>query len=61
MRPMTRRICEELAAEHGAVAVTPALIREAEAEAETETAAAPLPWTPEAGPGSSRGSGRRRP
>jgi hypothetical protein len=48
MRPMTRRICEELAAEHGAVAVTPALIREAEAEAETDTAAAPLPWTPEA-------------
>ena len=39
MRPMTRRICEELAAEHGAVAVTPALIREAEAEAETEAAA----------------------
>jgi hypothetical protein len=29
MRPMTRRICEELAAEHGAVAVTPTLIREA--------------------------------
>jgi proto-chlorophyllide reductase subunit len=48
MRPMTRRICEELAAEQGAAAVTPALMREAEAEAETETAAAPLPWTPEA-------------
>ena len=48
MRPMTRRICEELAAEHGAAAVTPALMREAEAEAETETAAAPLPWTAEA-------------
>jgi hypothetical protein len=48
MRPMTRRICEELAIEHGAVAVTPALIREAEAEAETEAAAAPLRWTPEA-------------
>ena len=48
MRPMTRRICEELAAEHGAAAVTPALIREAEAEAETEAAATPLPWTPEA-------------
>jgi hypothetical protein len=47
MRPMTRRICEELAAEHGAAAVTPALIREAEAVAETD-AAAPLPWTPEA-------------
>ena len=45
MRPMTRRICEELAAEHGAVAVSPALIREAEAEAETEAAAAPLPWS----------------
>jgi hypothetical protein len=48
MRPMTRRICEELATEHGAAAVTPALIREAEAEAETEASAAPLPWTPEA-------------
>lgn len=48
MRPMTRRICEELAAEHGAAAVTPALMREAEAEAETETAVAPLPWTAEA-------------
>lgn len=48
MRPMTRRICEELAAERGAVAVTPELIREAEAEAETEAAAAPLPWTPDA-------------
>jgi len=48
MRPMTRRICEELAAERGAVAVTPELIREAEAEAETEAAAAPLSWTPDA-------------
>jgi len=48
MRPMTRRICEELAAEQGTPAVTPELIREAEAEAETETAAAPLPWTPDA-------------
>ncbi len=48
MRPMTRRICEELAAEHGATAVTPSLIREAEAEAETESAAAPLPWTADA-------------
>ena len=48
MRPMTRRICEELAAEHGAAAVTPGLIREAEAEAETEAAAMPLSWTPEA-------------
>jgi hypothetical protein len=48
MRPMTRRICEELAAERGAIAVTPELIREAEAEAETEAAAAPLPWTPDA-------------
>jgi Proto-chlorophyllide reductase 57 kD subunit len=46
MRPMTRRICEELATEHGAPAITPSLIREAEAE--TEAAAAPLPWTPEA-------------
>ena len=48
MRPMTRRICEELAAEHGAPTVTPTLIREAEAEAETEAAATPLPWTHEA-------------
>ena len=48
MRPMTRRICEELASEHGAAAVTSALIREAEAEAETEAAVAPLPWTAEA-------------
>jgi Proto-chlorophyllide reductase 57 kD subunit len=48
MRPMTRRICEELAAEQGAAAVTPALMQEAEAEAETETATVPLPWTPEA-------------
>jgi proto-chlorophyllide reductase subunit len=48
MRPMTRRICEELAIEHNAVAVTPALIREAEAEAETEAAAGPLAWTKEA-------------
>jgi len=48
MRPMTRRICEELAVEHGATAITPALIRDAEAEAETEAAAAPLPWTAEA-------------
>jgi hypothetical protein len=46
MRPMTRRICEELADERGAATVTPALIREAEAE--TEAAATPLPWTPEA-------------
>jgi hypothetical protein len=48
MRPMTRRICEELAAELGAEAVTPTLIREAEATADAEAAAAPLPWTPEA-------------
>jgi Proto-chlorophyllide reductase 57 kD subunit len=44
MRPMTRRICEELAIEQGAVAITPALIQEAEAEA----GAPPLSWTPEA-------------
>jgi hypothetical protein len=48
MRPMTRRICEELAAEQGTPAVTSELMRAAEAEAETEAAAAPLPWTPEA-------------
>ena len=48
MRPMTRRICDELAAERGVETVTPALIQEAEAEAETDAAAAPLPWTPEA-------------
>ena len=48
MRPITRRICEELAQERGAAEVTPALIHEAEALAESETAAEPLPWTPEA-------------
>jgi len=48
MRPITRRICAELAAEQGAAAVTAALIAEAEALAEAEAAAAPLPWTPEA-------------
>jgi hypothetical protein len=49
MRPITRRICEELAAERGAPAVTAAVIAEAEALAEAEAAAAePLPWTPEA-------------
>jgi GNAT superfamily N-acetyltransferase len=48
MRPMTRRICEELAAEQGIPAVTAALIHEAEAEAEAEGPPVPLPWTPEA-------------
>jgi GNAT superfamily N-acetyltransferase len=48
MRPMTRRICEELATERGEGRVTPELIREAEALAEAETSGDPLPWTPEA-------------
>ena len=48
MRPITRRICDELATEQGADWVTAALIREAEALAERETIAEPLPWTEEA-------------
>jgi hypothetical protein len=48
MRPMTRRICEEFAAEHAAAEVTPALIGAAEAEAGAEAVTEPLPWTPEA-------------
>ncbi|HEV8307711.1 MAG TPA: PCP reductase family protein [Methylomirabilota bacterium] len=48
MRPITRRICEELALEQGASRITPALIREAEGLAEAEVPAEPLPWTPEA-------------
>jgi hypothetical protein len=48
MRPITRRICEERAAERGAPAVTAPLIREAEALAEAEAVAEPLPWTAEA-------------
>ena len=61
MRPMTRRICEELAAEQGAAAVTPALMREAEAEAETETARRRCRGRRRPGRGSSPGSGKRRP
>ncbi|MBI3456343.1 MAG: hypothetical protein HY002_11210 [Candidatus Rokubacteria bacterium] len=49
MRPITRRICEELGAEQGAERVTPALIRDAEGLAEAEAAPRePLPWAPEA-------------
>jgi hypothetical protein len=48
MRPITRRICEELAAAQGAGSVTSALIREAEALADAEATAEPLPWTAEA-------------
>ena len=48
MRPMTRRICEDLASARGAPAVTAGLIREAEALAEAEAAPPPLPWTVEA-------------
>ena len=48
MRPMTRRICEELAAEQRAEAVTPALIRAAEVEADADALRAALPWTPAA-------------
>jgi Proto-chlorophyllide reductase 57 kD subunit len=43
MRPITRRICEELAAERGASHVGPTLILEAEAEA--EVGEEPLAWT----------------
>jgi hypothetical protein len=46
MRPITRRICEELAVEHGVDAVTPVVFQAAEAE--TEATAAPLAWTPDA-------------
>ena len=48
MRPVTRRICEELAAEQGAERVTSAVIREAEALAEGEISTEPLAWSPEA-------------
>jgi hypothetical protein len=48
MRPITRRIWEEFAADEGAEAVTPALIRAAEVDAASEAAGPPLPWTPEA-------------
>jgi hypothetical protein len=48
MRPITRRICEELAVEQGAARVTPGLFEEAAAQAETELAGDPLPWTEEA-------------
>jgi hypothetical protein len=48
MRPMTRRICEELAVERGTGSVTPALIREAEADREPDAGGGPLTWTPEA-------------
>jgi hypothetical protein len=48
MRPITRRICEELAAEQGVPAVTTALIHEAEGRAEADGSPEPLSWTPEA-------------
>jgi hypothetical protein len=48
MRPMTRRICEELAAEQGLPVVTVALIRQAEGAPGADGPPAPLPWTPEA-------------
>jgi Proto-chlorophyllide reductase 57 kD subunit len=48
MRPMTRRICEELATGQGAHEVTPRLMREAEALADAEVSAEPLPWAAEA-------------
>jgi GNAT superfamily N-acetyltransferase len=48
MRPITRRICEELAAERGLGRVTPALIRDAEGRAGPEAPAPRLPWTSEA-------------
>lgn len=48
MRPITRRICEELAREAGRAEVTPELIQDAEAQASAESAAVPLPWTADA-------------
>lgn len=48
MRPITRRICEELAAEAEAPEVTAAFIRRAEELAEAEAPHEPMPWTPEA-------------
>jgi GNAT superfamily N-acetyltransferase len=49
MRPITRRICEELAAEQGLTEVTTALIHEAETRAEAGVPPpAPLAWTPDA-------------
>ncbi len=48
MRPITRRICAELAAEQSAPRITAALIQEAEALAEVEAADEPLPWTHDA-------------
>jgi hypothetical protein len=47
MRPITRRICEELAAEQGVSEVTPTLIQAAEGRVEGE-APPPLPWMPDA-------------
>jgi hypothetical protein len=48
MRPITRRICEEVAAEQGRDVVTGAVFRLAEAEVEAEAAGEALPWTAEA-------------
>lgn len=48
MRPITRRICEELAAEESAPEVTGEFIRHAETLAEAETSQEPMPWTEEA-------------
>ena len=62
MRPMTRRICEELAAEHGAAAVTPASHaggRGGGRDRDGGGAAAVDAGGPRRG--SSPGSGRRRP
>ncbi len=48
MRPITRRICEELAAEESAPEVTGEFIRRAETLAEAEAPQEPMPWTHEA-------------
>jgi hypothetical protein len=48
MRPITRRICEELVAEQGATRITAALIHEAEAQAEAEAGGEPVAWAPAA-------------
>ena len=48
MRPITRRITEELALEHGAQEVTLGLITRAEAMSEEEGRVEPMPWDREA-------------
>jgi len=61
MRPITRRICEELVAEQGATRITAALIHEAEAQAEAEAGGEPVPGRRPPRPCSWPGSSGRRP